>query len=42
VSMKYRGLFKEYSRKKDSINYVANAGRWSLEEALVWWRTQSA
>jgi hypothetical protein len=42
VSMKYRGLFDLVSRKPGQLNYVARAGRWTLEEALAWWtKTQS-
>jgi hypothetical protein len=37
VSMKYRGLFTLYNRKPGQLNYVARAGRWTLEEALAWW-----
>lgn len=37
VSMKYRGLFEVYSRKKAAINYVGTAGRWTLDGALAWW-----
>ena len=39
VSMKYRGLFDLRSRKEGQLNYLARAGRWSLEEALAWWTT---
>ena len=46
VSMKYRGLFKVYSRKdlpeddpyNYAINYVADAGQWSLAEGLTRWK----
>jgi hypothetical protein len=42
VSMKYRGLYELHSRKPGQLNYVARAGRWSLEEGLAWWiKTQS-
>ena len=34
VSMKYRGLFDIYSRKDGAINYVAQAGRWTLKEGI--------
>lgn len=37
VSMKYRGLFEVYNRKEDAVNYEADAGKWSLEEGLLWW-----
>lgn len=37
ASMKYRGLFKEHSKKENAINYEAEAGKWTLEEGLAWW-----
>ncbi len=37
VSMKYRGLFDLHDRKEGQLNYVGQAGRWSLEEGLQWW-----
>lgn len=37
VSMKYRGIFDLYSRKEDSLNYIAQAGKWSLKRGLCWW-----
>lgn len=42
VSSKYRGLFDLHSRKEDPprLNYIAHAGRWSLEDGLRWWMTQ--
>ena len=39
VSMKYRGLFDVHSRGEGRINYVGQAGRWSLEEGYQWWKT---
>jgi hypothetical protein len=38
VSMKYRGVFDLHSRKEGRLNYLGEAGKWSLEEALTWWR----
>ena len=38
VSMKYRGLFDIHSRGEGRINYVGQAGRWSLEEGYQWWK----
>jgi hypothetical protein len=38
VSMKYRGLFDLYSRKEGALNYVAEAGRWSLADGMAWWQ----
>lgn len=38
VSMKYRGMLDVYSKKDGAINYVAKAGRWSLEEGFEWWK----
>lgn len=38
TSMKYRGLFEQYSKKDDAINYVAHAGRWSMAEGYEWWK----
>lgn len=38
VSMKYRGMFNIYSKKPGAINYVAEAGRWSLKEGFEWWK----
>ena len=40
VSMKYRGLFDIYSRKDGAINYVAQAGRWTLKEGFEWWKSK--
>ena len=40
ASMKYRGLFTVHNKKDDSINYVADAGRWSLAEGMAWWWTK--
>jgi len=37
VSMKYRGLYRLHNRKNGALNYKADAGRWSLKEALDWW-----
>ena len=37
VSMKYRGIFDVYDKKETAINYIAKAGRWSLEGGLQWW-----
>ena len=39
VSMKYRGLFDIHSRAEGRVNYVGQAGRWSLEEGVQWWKT---
>jgi len=38
VSMKYRGLFELFNRNDDKINYVADIGRWTLEEAFEFWK----
>lgn len=40
VSMKYRGIFYLESRKKDPprLNYGSETGRWTLKEAMNWWR----
>ncbi|PFP29389.1 hypothetical protein COJ96_10825 [Bacillus sp. AFS073361] len=40
VSMKYRGIFHLESRKKDPprLNYGSDTGRWTLEEAMNWWK----
>lgn len=38
ASMKYRGLFEVHSRGEGRINYVAQAGRWSIQEAFQWWK----
>ena len=40
VSMKYRGLFDIYSKKDGAINYVAQAGRWTLKEGFEWWKSK--
>jgi hypothetical protein len=37
ISMKYRGLYEVHKRGEGMINYVAPAGRWSLQGALQWW-----
>jgi hypothetical protein len=41
ASMKYRGLFDVLSRKETStgysINYVSQAGQWSLKDGLIRW-----
>lgn len=37
VSMKYRGLYTINNRKDGAVNYVAPAGKWTLEGALAWW-----
>jgi hypothetical protein len=47
VSMKYRGLFKLVSRKEDppghfALNYAAEMGEWTLQEALDAWRKTSS
>ena len=39
VSQKYRGIYTLYSRKESALNYVADAGRWTLAEGLEWWKT---
>lgn len=38
VSMKYRGIFEVYNRKEGFINYVSEAGRWTLAEGLETWK----
>jgi hypothetical protein len=38
VSMKYRGLFDLHSRKEGRLNYLGEAGKWSLQQALTWWQ----
>ena len=38
TSAKYRGMMEIHSRKDDCLNYVGPAGRWTLEEALKWWK----
>ena len=38
VSMKYRGLFALHNRKEDALNYLGDAGKWTLDEALAWWQ----
>jgi hypothetical protein len=38
VSMKYRGVFDLHSRTEGRLNYLGEAGKWSLEDALTWWR----
>jgi len=42
VSMKYRGLFEIHSRGEGRVNYLGQAGRWSLEEGFRWWRENHA
>jgi len=42
VSMKYRGLFEVYSRDEGKVNYMGQAGRWSLAEGVRWWRENHA
>lgn len=44
VSMKYRGLFELFNRKEDgsAVNYVADAGRWTLKEAFKYWKDKYA
>lgn len=38
VSAKYRGeMFKLHNRKDGALNYVGEAGRWSLADGLKWW-----
>lgn len=37
-SQKYRGLYEKYSQKEGSINFIANAGRWTLKEGFEWWQ----
>ena len=39
-SMKYRGLYRKTGGGEDYVNYAAQAGRWTLEEALRWWTDQ--
>jgi hypothetical protein len=39
VSMKYRGLFEVHNRGEGYINYMGQAGRWSLKEGFEWWKT---
>ncbi len=39
MSSKYRGLFEIKLRKEEgAINYIASPGRWTLDEALIWWK----
>ncbi len=38
VSMKYRGVFDLHSRKEGRLNYLGEAGKWTLEQALTWWK----
>ncbi len=38
VSMKYRGVFDLHSRKEGRLNYLGEAGKWTLEVALTWWQ----
>jgi hypothetical protein len=38
VSMKYRGVFDLHSRKEGRLNYLGEAGKWTLEQALTWWQ----
>jgi hypothetical protein len=38
VSMKYRGLFEVHNRGEGYINYMGQAGRWSLQEGFQWWK----
>ena len=40
VSMKYRGLFEVHSRGEGRINYVGQAGKWSLKEGYEWWKAK--
>lgn len=40
ASMKYRGLFDLHSRKDGRLNYIAQAGQWTAEEAFDWWQTK--
>ncbi len=40
VSMKYRGLYDLVGRKEGRLNYAGRAGKWSLAEALAWWRAK--
>jgi len=50
VSMKYRGLFKLYSRKETPddpqytymLNYISQMGRWTLDEGLKEWKRKHA
>jgi len=37
ASMKYRGLFDVHSRGEGKVNYLGQAGRWSLAEGFQWW-----
>lgn len=37
VSMKYRSILRLHSRKEGSLNYVGEAGRWSLADGFAWW-----
>ena len=39
VSMKYRGLFEVHNRGEGYINYMGQAGRWSLQEGFEWWKS---
>lgn len=36
VSMRYRGVFFEHSRKPGVINYAGKLGKWSIPEAVAW------
>lgn len=36
-SMKYRGLFNLMSRKENYLQYSAQTGKWTAEEAYKWW-----
>jgi len=38
VSMKYRGLFEVHSRGEGKVNYIGQAGRWTLKEGFQWWK----
>ncbi len=42
VSMKYRGIFKTYSRAEGKVNYLGPAGRWTLQEGFDWWQRKHA
>ena len=42
VSMKYRGLFDLVGKKENSLNYLATAGRWTLEDGFAWWKEKHA
>ena len=40
ISMKYRGLFEVHSRAEGRVNYLGEAGRWSLSEGYQQWKIQ--